>query len=98
MSVFMGADGQGRIHAMTKPKAGGDASSKNKSTVHMTTPQARRRHAKMKAAELAVKHEAQAARTHTQLNERFEKFDANGDQQFNRKELLRGLKRLPSTR
>lgn len=94
MSVFMAADGQGRIHAMTKPKAGGDASSKKKSSVHMTTPQARRRHAKMKAAALAVKHEAQAAKTHTQLDEWFEKFDANGDQQFNRKELLALLTHL----
>lgn len=89
----MSADGQGTIQAMTKHKAGG-AGGKKKTTVSMTTPQARRRRAKIKAATLAVKHEAQATRVQAQLDEWFENFDANGDQQFNREELLALLTHL----
>ena len=53
----------------------------------MTTPQARRRQAKIKAAGLEAKRAAQNARMQAQLDEWFANFDANGDQQFNRDEL-----------
>ena len=74
-----------RVHQMTRSR---QSTSNNKKTkVNMTTPQARRRRAKMKAAALAVKQEAKNAQVQQQLDEWFEKFDENGDQQFDRKEL-----------
>ena len=60
----------------------------------LTTPQARRRKANLKAVALEKKSEARNKLLNEQLDEWFDKFDADGDKQFDREELAALLAHL----
>ena len=60
----------------------------------LTTPQARRRKANLKAVALEKKSEARNKLLNEQLDEWFDKFDADGDKQFDRDELAALLAHL----
>ena len=65
-----------------------------KKPVGMTTPQSRRRKANLKAVALEKKNEARSKLLNEQLDEWFDKFDTDGDKQFNREELTALLSHL----
>ena len=57
----------------------------------LTTPQARRRKANLKAVALEKKSEARNKLLNEQLDGWFDKFDADGDKQFDREELAAAM-------